>query len=340
MFFLFSIIWAIVVVQSNPPAVGEAATPDLAQSYINIVTSPEKLSWTSYAGPDAEGHNIKRIAEVVGIGKVYETLLKDGTRRITLLVGAYLDNVAAGLTYFRDLYNKTFNSSPSGTAPNPLHLTVVEGTRKEAYPPLTDKGKAELKAEKKVEVVKSTFGEILKAGDPNHVYIILNFANTELVVRGGQDIEMAEEFPSLQKEYYQIMQSRNNIKMGNHETAIVYIPPENNTAKRTCYVLPCAAPKSDDLLVWAKTVHSVLLATQQVIDITDDRKVTVIYGAHGCGIFGGKGEQVAPLYFSGLFDSGLHHNPKVTKIYFTAFADKHENYTKFCEALGQVKPAL
>jgi hypothetical protein len=92
--------------------------------------------------------------------------------------------------------------------------------------------------------------------------------------------------------------------------------------------------------VWSKTVSSVLLATQKVIDgITDGRNVTVIYGAHGCGLFGGKGENVAPLYFSGLFGSGLHHNPKVTKIYFTALEDIYNNYTKFCKALGQFIPA-
>lgn len=339
MFSFFSFfLWAIVVIQPDPPAVGNAGTEEVARQYIAIVTSPEKLQWEAYDGSAVAGHAIQRTAEVTGIGRVYEILFENKIY-ITLLAGKYSEDkgTAAGLTYFRGLYNTTFNNpkpivSSSAAGTNPLHLQVIKGTVESAYPALTDLQKKELR-DHNVEVVDSTFGDLLqRATGP---CIVLNFANSGLQLGSGQDIQMKKVFPDLQENYAKIMAARKQEKMGTNETAIVYFSPEETKTGRACYVLGCAAPQSVDLLVWSETVASVLSAVQKVVDnIPDGERVTVILGAHGCGIFGGKGEDVAPLYFSGLLSSGLHRNPKVEKIYFTALKDTHNNYRKFCEALG------
>jgi hypothetical protein len=143
------------------------------------------------------------------------------------LLTQHLGSVARWLNYFKDLYDENFKS-PCSPGPDslavtdPLHLQVVKGTTELVSPPFTESQQVELRTHG-VKVVKSTFRNILKNDEPNAVYIILNFANTSLVVKGGQDIEMAEEFPGLQREYDAIMVSRLK-EMDTDETAIVHIP--------------------------------------------------------------------------------------------------------------------
>lgn len=361
MFFLLSLIWGIVVVQSNPPAVGEASTKELAQQYINIVTSPERLNWQRFVGQKIGAHTVEETAEAQGVGTVYKTLLEDGTRQITLLVGEYMANIEAGLTYFRDLYNREFNKASrlpnTTTQPGQQASGWQDHVMQSSQDPnrvltvLDESAKAQLR--QYVSVTNEDIGTAM--ANANSITAVLHFVNSGLGMGSGQDPAVHKLFSRYQRyrpngdpyetgilqEKYDALFASPDIAgkiLSGAATAIVRIAKANNTNQQgrfTSYVLANAAPiNCQNEGEWSKNVDSVIAAIQAVLEQTAEQ-LTVFLVAHRCGVFCNKPELVAKVYYSRLHEL-LAADRSRLKIVFPI--PEIPNFRAFNEVLGSMPP--
>lgn len=281
MFFLFSFsLWALII-QTAPPAVG------LEQRYIDVVTSPQTLSWVEKR-QEIGKHTVTATAEVDGMGRVYKT-----ANRITLLLTEHLSAVEQWLTYLMNAYDLAFAGRCVVTSIQHSTRLLVDMT--------ADK---KTKLGKTVSVTNAPIADAMK--NATSTTAVLHFVSSGLAMGGGQDPAVHALFKQgvLKQGYDATLATLiGRTLLLASETAIVRIEAKDNSSQKSqypSYVLANAAPMNcHDVSKWSENVDSVIAAIQAVLDQVSGH-LTVFLGAHGCGIFGNDAKLVAKVYYSRL----------------------------------------